>query len=100
MSFLKQYLKGWGFRTNQPTFDPGEEIPVFVTGFEDGTAVARVGDSHLTLLDTPEDLVGSQVTVRVETFDTSTFVGEATLIEPAQEKPEAEPQDELTESVE
>lgn len=81
MSILEKYIKGLGFRTNRPSFDPGDEVRLFVTGFEDSTAIARVGDSVLRLPDVSEDLVDSQVDLRVESFDTDTFVGEATRIE-------------------
>lgn len=88
MSVLEKYIKGLRFRTNRPSFDPGDEVRLFVTGFEDGTAVARVGDSVLRLPDVPEELVDSQVDLRVETFDTDTYVGEASRIESTDGSPD------------
>lgn len=99
MSLLKKYFKGLRFRTNRPSFDVGEEIRLYVTDFEDGSAIARVGDTILNLPDGSEDLVGSQVDIRIETFDASTSVGEASLIEGTDETTDEsmnEPLDEAT----
>lgn len=92
MSLLKKYLKGWRFRTNQPSFEPGEELQLFVTdikdenvnedGDVDGTLIARVGDSFIHISDGSAALVGSRVRVRIERFDADSHTGHARLLEP------------------
>jgi hypothetical protein len=81
MSLLGKYLAGWGFRTARPTFEPGDELSVFVTGYEDGVAVARVGDSKLRVPDAPAGLLDSRVRLRVTAFDDADSAGEATFVE-------------------
>lgn len=81
MSLLSKYLTGWRFRTNRPSFDPGEEVQLFVTEVEDGTPIARVGDSFIHLTDGSEALVGRRVRIRIENFDSNTHVGNGTLLE-------------------
>ncbi|MFC3478525.1 DUF7513 family protein [Halobacterium litoreum] len=81
MSLLKKYTKGWSFRTNKPGFDEGDELSVFVTGTEDGVAIARIGDSKLRLPDAPEDLVDKRVRLRVTAFDENDHTGEAEYLE-------------------
>lgn len=81
MSFLKKYTKGWSFRTTHPSFETGEEISVFVTGYEGDTAVARVGDTVLRLTDAPTDVRDKRVRARVREFDEGDYTGEAEYIE-------------------
>ncbi|MFC7200279.1 DUF7513 family protein [Halospeciosus flavus] len=81
MSLLQKYLKGWQFRTHTPSFEEGEEMSVFVTGTEDGTPVARIGDTVLELHDAPSDLVDKRVVLRVTYFDETKHRGEAEYIE-------------------
>jgi|GEM_PF-362368 len=78
---LESFFAGVGFRTNTPSFDAGEEITAFVTGVEDGTAIARVGDSKLRIADAPTDAVDTLVRLRVEAFDDDTHVGQAEYLE-------------------
>ncbi|WP_227355453.1 DUF7513 family protein [Haladaptatus salinisoli] len=81
MSILEKYTKGWTFRTNKPEFDAGEEIDAFITGYENGHAVARVGDTILRVDDVPADAIDTRVLLRVEEFDTNDHTGRATFIE-------------------
>ena len=82
MSRLEKYLAGLAFRSNEPTFDAGDEVELFVTGHEDGIPVARVGDSKLRLdEDAPSGLVDKRVRLTVTSFDDSTHVGEAEYVE-------------------
>jgi len=81
MSLLDKYTKGWSFRTNKPSFDEGDELSVFVTGTENGVAIARVGDSKLRLPEAPEGLVDKRVRLRVTAFDDSDHTGEAEYLE-------------------
>lgn len=81
MSLLEKYLKGWRFRTNQPSFEPGEEMQLYVTDVEDGTPIARIGDSFIHITDGSAALVDTRVRVRVERFDDDTHTGSATMLE-------------------
>ncbi|NIB98774.1 hypothetical protein [Halobacterium sp. R2-5] len=81
MSLLEKYTKGWSFRTKTPSFQEGDEISVFVTGVEAGTAVARVGDTKLRLPDADPALVDKRVLLRVTSFDDDEHVGEAEYLE-------------------
>ncbi|PSQ08976.1 hypothetical protein BRC98_06355 [Halobacteriales archaeon QS_7_68_65] len=81
MSRLDAFLEGWSFRTNRPSFEPGEEFAAFVTGHEDGDAVVRIGDTVLRLDDTSPALVDTRIRLRVEEFDDSNHVGRATVLD-------------------
>ncbi|WP_232687704.1 DUF7513 family protein [Halobacterium zhouii] len=81
MSRLSAFFTGIGFRTNRPTFEPGEEVVAFVTGVEDGRAVVRVGDTKLYLEDPPENPVDLQVRLRIDEFDGNDHDGTATYLE-------------------
>ncbi|USZ68889.1 hypothetical protein NGM10_03925 [Halorussus salilacus] len=81
MSFLDKYLAGWGFRSHTPSFDPGEEITVFVTGHDGDTPVARVGNTILRVENAPADAVDARVRLRVESFDDDAHTGTATYLE-------------------
>ncbi|WP_433628502.1 DUF7513 family protein [Halomicrococcus sp. NG-SE-24] len=78
---MEQFLKGVGFRTNRPVFEPGEEIEVYVTGYEGDAAVARVGDTVLRIPDAPRDALDKRVRLRVEEFDDNDHDGQASLLE-------------------
>ncbi|WP_137283366.1 DUF7513 family protein [Halorussus salinisoli] len=81
MSLRKKYFAGLGFRTNKPSFEPGEEISAFVTGYHGGTAVVRVGDTVLRIEDAPENALDTRVRLRVEEFDDNDHQGTATYLE-------------------
>ncbi|WP_049898794.1 DUF7513 family protein [Halococcus agarilyticus] len=81
MSRLDALFEGVGFRTNRPTFEPGEEIAAFVTGYENGHALVRIGDTVFRLADATPDLVDTQVRLRVEEFDDNDHVGRATVLD-------------------
>ena len=81
MSLLSKYLKGWTFRTNRPVFEEGAEITAFITGYENGSAVARIGDTILTVPNAPQEAVGSRVRLEVESFDGNDHEGRATFVE-------------------
>lgn len=81
MSLVRKYLKGWSFRTTHPTFAEGDEISVFITGYENGTPIARVGDTKLRIPNASEDLVDSRVRLRVTQFDENDHVGDAEFLE-------------------
>ena len=81
MSLLDKYLAGWGFRTNTPEFEPGEEITAFVTGYDGEAPVVRIGDTVLQVADAPVEAVDARVRLEVESFDASTHTGTATYLE-------------------
>ena len=81
MSRLDAFLKGWTFRTNKPTFEPGAEFTAYVTGYQNGTGLVRLGDSVLRLDEAAPDLLDTQVRLRVEEFDTDDHTGRATVLE-------------------
>lgn len=80
MSRLSAFLEGWSFRSNRPTFDPGEEITAFVTGYENGVGIVRIGDTILRLNDATADVVDRKIRLRVEDFDVNDHVGTAILL--------------------
>jgi hypothetical protein len=81
MSLRKKYLAGLGFRTNKPSFEPGEEISAFVTGYQGDTPIARIGDTILRIEDAPADALDTRVRLRVEEFDDNDHDGTATYLE-------------------
>ncbi|MDG5775308.1 hypothetical protein VB773_10505 [Haloarculaceae archaeon H-GB2-1] len=87
MSVLQKYLKGFGLRSSTPSFDSGQEVSVFLTGYggSDGAGLARVGDTTLRIPDAPVGKEGARVRIRVESFDDSKHVGEATYLETVSE---------------
>lgn len=79
MSLREKYFAGWRFRTRTPSFAPGAELTVYVTGRDGETSVVRIGDSVLRLDEpVPSD---TQVRVRVTAFDEGTHEGEAELLD-------------------
>ena len=81
MSRLSAFLEGWSFRTARPTFEPGEEFTAFVTGYEDGAGIVRVGDTVLRLNDATPAIVDTKVRLRVEEFDGNDHEGSASVLE-------------------
>ena len=81
MTVREKYLAGLGFRTNTPSFAPGEEISAFVTGYDGGVPVARVGDTVLRVEDAPENALDTRVRLRVEEFDGTAHRGTARYLE-------------------
>ncbi|MFC6733130.1 hypothetical protein [Haladaptatus sp. DYSN1] len=75
MSFLSNL-----FRTSTPSFEPGQEFSVFITGYDTDGAVARVGDTHLFVDGATEAHVDEKVRVRVLEFDDDAFEGKAELL--------------------
>lgn len=81
MSLLEKYLAGVGFRTNTPDFDVGDEITVFVTGYNGETPVVRIGDTVLRVEDAPPEAIDARVRLRVESFDDNDHTGTASYLE-------------------
>jgi len=74
---MSKFFAGIGFRTATPSFEPGEEHVVVVTGVEDGVPIARIGDSKLRIPDAPSGSVDTKVRIRVESFDDGDHTGVA-----------------------
>jgi hypothetical protein len=81
MSVFEKYLAGWSFRTNRPPFVEGDSIEAFVTGFEDDTAIVRIGDSVLRVLDAPQEALDNKIALTVESFDRDDHTGTGSFIE-------------------
>ena len=78
---IEKYLEGWSFRSATPTFEPGEEITVVLTGVRGDDVVARVGDSLLAVDGaTPED-VDRRAKITVTEFDDNDHDGRAELLD-------------------
>jgi hypothetical protein len=80
MNFRK-LLAGWTFRTRRPTYAPGDELTAFVTGYEDGAAQVRIGDTVITLPGVDAALVDRVVRLRVTAFDDADATGRGELID-------------------
>jgi cation transport ATPase len=68
------------FRTNRPTFEPGDEHTAFVTGTDNGTPLIRVGDTILRLEGAAVP-VDAEVQFRISRFDDETSTGVAEVVE-------------------
>jgi len=78
---IRQYLQGWGFRSATPTFEPGAEITVILTGVRGDEVIARIGDSTLVVEGASQRDVDKRARVRVERFDDDHHHGRAELLE-------------------
>ncbi|WP_158057603.1 DUF7513 family protein [Halorussus halophilus] len=81
MSRKRKFFAGIGFRTNTPSFDAGEEISAFITGYDGDVPVARIGDSILRIEGAPDGAVDIRAILKVESFDDSNHTGTATFVE-------------------
>jgi hypothetical protein len=72
---LKKLFAGWTFRTNRPAYAAGDELTAFVTGYEDGVAQVRIGDTIVTLPDAERGLDDRLVRLRVTEFDAEESTG-------------------------
>ncbi|MFB6081835.1 MAG: hypothetical protein ABEJ67_03340 [Halanaeroarchaeum sp.] len=75
------FFAGFSFRTKTPSFEPGQEIEVMVTGRDDDDVIARVGDTILAIDDPPADPLDTRIRAEVTTFDEKTHRGRATYLE-------------------
>lgn len=81
MSMFDAIFAGWSFRTKFPDFEPGETIEVMVTTVSDGEVKARIGDSVLTIDDSPKNPLHTRVMVEVTDWDTDGHHGRGTYLE-------------------
>ncbi|SDZ76994.1 hypothetical protein SAMN04488065_0175 [Haloplanus vescus] len=80
MNFRKLFA-GLTFRTNKPTYDAGDELTAFVTGYAEGVARVRIGDTVITLPDAQSGLTDQLVKIRVTEFDDADATGQAELLD-------------------
>ncbi|MFD1599584.1 DUF7513 family protein [Halobellus rarus] len=81
MSRLDKFLAGLRLRSSTPSFEVGDEVPVFVTGRSDDGLLVRVGDTVLELPDADPSLLDAKVRIEIESFDESTHRGTARVVE-------------------
>lgn len=83
MTLLEKYFKGWRFRSSTPSFDPGDEVSVFVNRYDEpeGVGVARIGDTSLYVEGTGPEHVERRVRVRVTEFDAANASGRGEFVE-------------------
>ena len=81
MSRLDKFLAGLRLRSSTPSFEVGDEVPVFVTGRTDDGLLVRVGDTVLELPDADPSLLDAKVRIEIESFDESTYRGTARVVE-------------------
>jgi len=77
---LRKLFAGWTFRTNRPAYAEGDELTAFVTGYEDGVAQVRIGDTIVTLPDAKSGLADRLVRLRVTGFDAEESTGRGELL--------------------
>jgi hypothetical protein len=77
---LGKFFEGWTFRTNRPSYTAGDELTAFVTGYEDGVAQVRIGDTIITLPDAEAGLGDRLVRLRVTEFDAEESTGRGELL--------------------
>ena len=81
MSRLSSFLAGVGFRSATPSFEPGEEVTVIVTGRDGDAALARVGDTVLRVTGAPASAHHAKVRAEITAFDGSSARGEAEFLD-------------------
>ena len=83
---MKWMFQSWRFRSSTPSFDVGQEITVYITGFDSDSALgeARIGDSVLTVQGVEASHVDRLVALRVEEFDLASSRGRARAVNGAQ----------------
>lgn len=74
-------FKSWRFRSARPSFQPGDELTVYLTAFDEqsGRGEARIGDSILEVSGARSDQVDKLVTLRVEAFEAGASKGRAVV---------------------
>jgi len=83
MSVLDKFLNGFSFRTSHPSFEEGEQITAYMTGYSEGPkqGVIRVGDTVITVRNASPEQVGKLVTVELQSFYPSEHRGTAKLVD-------------------
>ena len=81
MSLLGKYFTGWRFRSSRPSFEPGDEISVFVAESNGNAGHAYVGDTHLIVEGAGPETVEKRVRVRITEFDGTESTGRGEFLE-------------------
>lgn len=75
----KGLFANWRFRTSTPTFEPGEQLEVYLTNFDGGRGEARIGDTILEVEGASVGQVDQLVEISIESFDKSAHRGQARI---------------------
>lgn len=75
----KKLFTNWRFRTTTPTFEPGQQLELYLTGFDAGCGEARVGDTLIEIEGTSAAQIDFLVKITVQSFDKSTHRGKARI---------------------
>jgi len=77
----KGLFSNWRFRTTHPSFEAGQQLKVYLTGFDgaSGKGKARIGDTILQVEGATADQVDSLLDIQVESFDAAAHLGTATV---------------------
>jgi len=76
-----KFFEGWTFRTNRPAYAAGDELTAYVTGYANGTAQVRIGDTIIALPDAERGLGDRLVRLRVTEFDDAEGSGTGELLD-------------------
>jgi hypothetical protein len=77
---LDKIFAGWGFRTNRPEFDVGEEFSAFLTDRAGERGEVRVGDTVFAVDDVGDAEVDDLLVVRVSDFDPTRHRGRVEVL--------------------
>ncbi len=88
MSILQRFLKGFWFRSSHPSFEEGERITGYMTGYDEDSnqGLIRVGDTVITVRNASPEMVGKLVTVEINTFYNTEHRGMATFVSNSKEE--------------
>ncbi len=83
MSVLNRFLQGWEFRSATPSFEAGEEITAYMTGYmpEQNIGVVRIGDSILTIPEAELENVDTLLRLEITSFDEARYHGKARIVD-------------------
>ena len=73
----KGLFANWRFRTATPAFEPGQQLEVYLTGFDAGRGEARVGDTLIEVEGASAAQVDSLVEITIDSFDKAAHRGKA-----------------------
>jgi len=75
----RSFFTGWHFRTATPEFAPGQQIEAYITGFDEQhqCAVARIGDTILSVPGAGPETVDQLMTLTIKHFDPASNTGQA-----------------------
>lgn len=81
MSFFKNYLKGWHFRTNRPSLEPNSTVDVFMAEHDGDVGIAFIGDTRLQIEGAKPEHKEKQVRVAITEFDSNRSVGRGEFVD-------------------